>query len=52
MEAKNTKARLIAADFAASVLLALSIGVVTSVALGSAVLLLATQQSVATEPQE
>jgi hypothetical protein len=51
----DRKARLMAADFAASVLLALSIGVATSVALGSAVLLIA-QQSVASEaagePQE
>ena len=55
MESKQKK-RLIVADFAASLLLALSIGVVTSIALGSAVLLLA-QQSVASEsasgePQE
>lgn len=48
METQGNKARLIAADFAASVLLALSIGVVTSIALGSAVLLLA-QQSIASE---
>jgi hypothetical protein len=38
---KTSKARLIATDFAASLLLAVSIGVVTSLALGSAVLLIA-----------
>jgi hypothetical protein len=37
----KSKARLIAMDFARSVLFALSIGVVTSLALGSAVLLIA-----------
>ena len=41
MNGKSSRARLIAMDFAGSVLLALSIGVVTSVALGSAVLLIA-----------
>jgi hypothetical protein len=55
MEPRTSKTRLIVTDFAASVLLALSIGVVTSIALGSAVLFLA-QHSVAAdsagEPQE
>ncbi len=38
---KTSKARLIVTDFAGSLLLALSIGIVTSLALGSAVLLIA-----------
>lgn len=42
---KTSKARLIVTDFAASLLLALSIGVATSLALGSAVLLIAQSES-------
>jgi hypothetical protein len=52
MNEKTSNARLMVADFAASVLLALSIGVVTSIALGSAVLLLAQQSSAAETTQE
>jgi hypothetical protein len=47
---KASKTRLIVTDFAASLLLALSIGVATSVALGSAVLLIAQQSGVSEAP--
>lgn len=45
----NSRARAIAADFAASVLVAAAIGIATSVTLAAAVLLLA-QPPVATDP--
>jgi hypothetical protein len=51
---ESSKARLIARDFARSLLLALSIGVLTSVALGTAVLLLAqsSSEAVVTSPAD
>ncbi len=49
MNNNSSRARLMAADFLASVAMALSIGVATSVALAGAVLLIAGQQAPETQ---